>query len=37
MSQNNKSFHDFSTTTLQGEVFELNKLKGKKVLVVNTA
>ena len=37
MSKNNKSFHDFSTTTLQGKVFELNKLKGKKVLVVNTA
>ena len=37
MIKNNKSFHDFSTTTLQGKVFELNKLKGKKVLVVNTA
>lgn len=32
-----KSFHDFKTETLEGDVFDLAKLKGKKVLVVNTA
>lgn len=32
-----KSFHDFKTETLEGEVFDLSSLKGKKVLVVNTA
>ena len=37
MGQNNKSLHDFSATTLEGEVYEMQQLKGKKVLVVNTA
>ena len=37
MAQNNKSFHDFTATTLEGETFEMKQLKGKKVLVVNTA
>ena len=32
-----KTFHDFKTTTLEGETFDLASLKGKKVLVVNTA
>ena len=36
-SQNTKSFYDFKTTTLDGQSFDLASLKGKKVLVVNTA
>lgn len=32
-----RTFHDFTMTTLEGEEFELAQLKGKKVLVVNTA
>lgn len=32
-----KSFHDFTVTTIDGEEFPLSSLKGKKVLVVNTA
>ncbi len=32
-----KSFHDFTVTDIQGNEFELSQLKGKKVLVVNTA
>jgi len=32
-----KSFHDFTVTTIDGEAFPLSQLKGKKVLVVNTA
>ena len=32
-----KSFYDFTVETLSGEKFELSKLKGKKVMVVNTA
>lgn len=31
------SIHQFSTTTLEGEVFDFSSLKGKKVMVVNTA
>ena len=31
------TFHDFTVTTLEGEDFDLSLLKGKKVLVVNTA
>jgi len=30
-------FHDFVVTDIQGEEFDLARLKGKKVLVVNTA
>lgn len=37
ISQTNKSFHDFSVQTLEGEEFGLSSLAGKKVLVVNTA
>jgi glutathione peroxidase len=36
-SQNVKSFYDFKTTTIDGQPFDLSTLKGKKVLVVNTA
>lgn len=35
MSQQN--FHSFKVKTLEGEPFDLASLKGKKVLVVNTA
>ena len=36
-SQTLKSFYDFKTTTIDGQPFDLASLKGKKVLVVNTA
>lgn len=36
-AQSEKSFHDFTVETLQGETFDLSMLEGKKVLVVNTA
>ncbi len=32
-----KTFHDFKVKTIDGKEFDLAKLKGKKVLVVNTA
>lgn len=32
-----KNFHDFTVTTIDGKEFPLSQLKGKKVLVVNTA
>jgi glutathione peroxidase len=32
-----KSLHDFTVTTVDGEEFPLARLKGKKVLVVNVA
>jgi glutathione peroxidase len=32
-----KNFHDFTVKTIDGEDFDLSKLKGKKILVVNTA
>jgi glutathione peroxidase len=32
-----KSFYDFTVKTIEGQDFELSNLKGKKVLVVNTA
>lgn len=32
-----KSFFDFKTTTIDGKPFDLSSLRGKKVLVVNTA
>jgi len=37
LAQPVKTFHDFTVETLQGEKFDLSSLKGKKVLVVNTA
>ena len=36
-SAQNKTLYDFKATTLDGQVFDLSTLKGKKVLVVNTA
>jgi glutathione peroxidase len=36
-TQAQSSFHDFKVKTLGGEDFDLSTLKGKKVLVVNTA
>jgi len=36
MSQN-KSFYDFTVTTIEGKEYPLSQLKGKKVMVVNTA
>lgn len=35
--QSSKSFYDFRVETINGEPFDLSSLKGKKVLVVNTA
>ncbi|WP_075603641.1 glutathione peroxidase [Saccharicrinis aurantiacus] len=32
-----KSFYDYTVKTLEGEEYSLSQLKGKKVLVVNTA
>lgn len=32
-----KNFHDFTVTTIDGKPFDLKQLKGKKILVVNTA
>jgi glutathione peroxidase len=32
-----KTFYDFTVTSINGEEFPLSKLKGKKVMVVNTA
>ena len=32
-----KSFHDFTVKNIDGEDFDLSNLKGKKILVVNTA
>jgi len=32
-----KTLYDFKTTTIDGKPFNLSKLKGKKVLIVNTA
>lgn len=32
-----KTFYDFTTKTIDGKEFKLSSLKGKKVLVVNTA
>jgi glutathione peroxidase len=36
-AQDYKSFHDFTVVDINGEEFPLSQLKGKKVLVVNTA
>ncbi len=32
-----KTFHDFSAKTIDGKMLDMSSLKGKKVLVVNTA
>ena len=36
-AQEKKGFYDFTVTTIDGKTFDLSTLKGKKVLVVNTA
>ena len=36
-AQDKKTFHDFKVTTIDGQPFDLATLKGKKILVVNTA
>lgn len=36
-AQEKKTLYDFKATTLEGEPFDLSSLKGKKVLIVNTA
>ena len=36
-AQEKKSFYNFKTTTIDGKPFDLSSLKGKKVLIVNTA
>jgi glutathione peroxidase len=36
-SQTYKSFHDFTVKSIDGKMYDLSQLKGKKVLVVNTA
>ncbi len=35
--QSSRSFYDFRVETINGEPFDLSLLKGKKVLIVNTA
>ena len=35
--QETKSIYDFKTTTIDGKPFDMSSLKGKKVLIVNTA
>jgi glutathione peroxidase len=35
--QAQKTFHEFKVNTLEGEEYDLADLKGKKVLIVNTA
>jgi len=37
VSAQSKSFHDFTVKTIDGESYSLSQLKGKKVMVVNTA
>lgn len=32
-----KTLHDYTATTIDGEIFDFSTLKGKKVLIVNTA
>jgi glutathione peroxidase len=36
-AQDKKSFYDFKVNTIDGKPFDLSTLKGKKILVVNTA
>lgn len=35
--QQYKTLHDFTVTSIDGKMYDLSQLKGKKVLVVNTA
>ncbi len=32
-----ENFHDLSATTIEGAIYDFNQLKGKRVLIVNTA
>jgi glutathione peroxidase len=32
-----KTLHDFTATTIDGKEFDFSTLKGKKVMIVNTA
>lgn len=36
-AQEKKTFYDFKVNTIDGKAFDLSTLKGKKILVVNTA
>jgi glutathione peroxidase len=36
-AQSQKTLHDFKTTDIYGDTFDFSELKGKKVLIVNTA
>jgi len=36
-AQDINSFHDYTVKTIDGKDYDLSQLKGKKVLVVNTA
>jgi glutathione peroxidase len=36
-AQNPKTFHDFKVRDIEGKAFDLASLKGKKIMVVNTA
>lgn len=36
-SQNEQSIYDFTVTDLKGELFDFSALKGKKIMIVNTA
>lgn len=36
-AQESKSIYDFTVTTLEGESFDFASLKGKKIMIVNTA
>ncbi len=37
VSGQHKTLHDFTARTIDGEIFNFSELKGKKVLIVNTA
>ena len=36
-AQDMKTLHDFTMNTIDGKAYDLARLKGKKVMVVNTA
>jgi glutathione peroxidase len=37
LNAQHKTLHQFSATTIDGEIFDFSTLKGKKVIIVNTA
>jgi glutathione peroxidase len=37
IAQNNSAFYDFKVQTIDGKTFDFSTLKGKKVMIVNTA